>query len=118
MSAVRGLFLLATLLVVAGGAQALTPDEVGRKVAADWGVEVLKVRSLRVDSQDVVAVTVMSPAGSFNGALGVTTLLADAATGQLVPQFRHNVSGYSLPAVQPGPQRDIPGAVIRERATR
>ena len=118
MSPVRRVLLVAALLMAADGAQALTPDEVAQKVAADWGVEVLKVRSLRVDSRDVVAVTVMSPAGSFNGALGVTTLLADAATGQLVPQFRHNVSGYSLPAVQPGPQRDIPGAVIRERATR
>ena len=118
MSPLRGVLLATSLLLTGGGAEALTPEEVGQKVATDWGVEVLRVRPVRVDSEDVVAVTVMSPAGSFNGALGVTTLLADAETGQLVPRFRHNASGYSLPAVQPGPQRDIPGAVIRERATR
>ena len=106
------------LALVANSALALTPAEVGQRVAAEWGVSVLDVRPSQVDSRDVVAVTVMSPAGSFNGALGVTTLLADPATGQLVRQFRHGTSGYSLPAVQPGPQRDLPGAVIRERATR
>ena len=112
------LLLALPLALVANNALALTPAEVGQRVAADWGVSVLNVQPTRVDSQEIVAVTVMSPAGSFNGALGVTTLLADPETGQLVRQFRHGTSGYSLPAVQPGPQRDLPGTVIRERAIR
>jgi hypothetical protein len=117
--------MMRTVLAVAlaaladpGSAATLPPEEVGRKVAEEWGVEVLRVRQVTVDSRKALAVTVMSPGGAFNGAMGVTTLLVDAESGSLLPQFRHRTSGYTLPADQPGPQPDIPGTVIRERATR
>jgi hypothetical protein len=97
---------------------ALTPDELGRKVAEQWQVDLVRVRPVTVEGQDGLAVTVMKPGGSFNGALGVATILVDPATGELMRQFRHGASGYSLPDTLPGPQPDIPGYVVRDRASR
>lgn len=112
-------FLVAGLAaLLALPAMALTPEEVGRKVAEQWQVELVRVRPVTVEGQDGLAVTVMKPGGSFNGALGVATILVDPASGALMPQFRHGASGYSLPATLPGPQPDISGNVIRERAIR
>ena len=81
-------------------------------------MELLRVRPATVEGQDALAVTVMKSGGSFNGALGVATILVDPVTGELMPQFQHGASGYTLPATLPGVQPDISGDVVRERASR
>ena len=114
----RPLRFAAVACLMAPPALALTPEEVGRQVAERWGVELLRVRPASVEGQDALAVTVMKSGGSFNGALGVATLLVDPDTGELLPCFQHGASGYTLPATLPGVQLDISGDVVRERASR
>ena len=84
-------------LAAAQPARAVTEAEVRGAVEKTFGVKVLKIREAHVGSERAYAVTVMSQAGDYNGALGVTTLMVDADSGKLLSAFRHLASGYTLP---------------------
>lgn len=86
--------LAAVLLIVASPAHAITADQVKEKVAADFGVEVLKVEPIQEGGKSRFRVHVMNPGGDYNTAFQVNTLIVDAATGELVQQFQHKTTGY------------------------
>lgn len=78
-------------------AQRLTAEAAARQVAETYGVEPLRVREMRLeDGRLAYAVTVMTPGGTSNSAFMVTTLLVDAQSGELVPQFRHTPTGHEF----------------------
>ncbi len=86
-------------LALLGQAGAVTQEEAERKVAEDFGVDVLTkhTRAGEIDGRDVWFLTVMNPGGTSNDAFQVNTLAVDQETGELVPAFRHRASGYDLP---------------------
>lgn len=86
-------------LALAGRAGAVSQEEAERKVAEDFGVEVLakRTRAGEIEGRAVWLLTVMNPGGTFNEAFQVNTLAVDQETGELVPSFRHRPSGYELP---------------------
>lgn len=75
----------------------MSPDEIAASIAETYGVEVLSLRDAKADGRAAYAVTVMNPGGNSNAAFQVNTLLVDAATGALIPTFRHGASGYDYP---------------------
>ncbi len=84
--------------VFSGNALAQVTDlEAKRQVEESYQVEVLGVREGEIDGRAVWLVTVMMPQGDFNTAFMVSNLAIDRETGDLVPSFRHRVSGYVLP---------------------
>ncbi|MFQ5954761.1 MAG: PepSY domain-containing protein [Kiloniellales bacterium] len=87
---------LGTMLPAASVDAAMSEDQVRAAIVRDFGVEVLRIRPDTVDGRGVFLVTIMSPGGDFNDAFQVNTLMVDAETGQLVPQFRHHPSGHSF----------------------
>jgi hypothetical protein len=96
-AAVVALALASGLVSAAPAAERLSPDEISARIAETYGVEVLRLRDAKVDGRAAYAVTVMSPGGNSNAAFQVNTLLVDAATGALIPTFRHGASGYDHP---------------------
>lgn len=74
----------------------LTPEAVKSQVAERFGVEVLRVTEAEENGRPIFVVTVMNPAGDYNGAFQVNRLAVDRATGELVSQFRHEAAGYVL----------------------
>jgi hypothetical protein len=111
---------VAVWLVVAGfganPALALSPEAVASAVAQRFGVTVLRVLPIERDGKPLYSVVVMNPGGNFNEAFKATILVVDPDTGELVPQFRQENSGYDLPAApdrQP-PAGDVGTAIRRE----
>ena len=98
--------LAAALLLVAGTAQAASPDEVKKKIEGAYRVQVLKVEPAMIDGKKAWSVRVMRK-DTANGAFGVSTLAVDAETGDLIPAFRHRASGYSTPAAVEGDPRQV-----------
>ncbi|MGO8917155.1 MAG: hypothetical protein ACLQJR_14715 [Stellaceae bacterium] len=88
---------LLLLLGMTGALAQLSPEVVSAAIAKRYGVSVLKVTPVKIDGRDAYAVVVMNPGGNDNGAFEVSTLMVDAETGALVPQFTHLPSGYALP---------------------
>ncbi len=84
---------VAGLAMPAPAFSAVSAAEAGKRVAKSFGVQVLKVRPGKIDGRQVFLVTVMNPKGDFNEAFQVTTVVVDAATGNLVSGFRHRSSG-------------------------
>ena len=73
--------------------------------------QVLRISPGTADGRNVFVVTVMNPPGDFNEAFQVNTLVVDAETGRLVPQFRHLPSGQSFSgAARNVPNRQSPDA--------
>jgi len=99
----RSLLTAVALLAgfMASPVQAMSPDAVGAAIAQRFDVKVLRIMPIERDGKDCFAVTVMNPGGNFNEAYRVTTLLVDAATGDLVPQAQPQGSAYE-PAVNTG----------------
>jgi hypothetical protein len=89
--------LLAAGPMGAGPAAAMTAQEAEAMVADRYEVEVLKVEPGRVDGRSVWMVTVMEPGGQSNSAFRVARLAIDRSSGDLVPAFRHDSSGYDVP---------------------
>lgn len=89
--------LLLSAEVTIGWAAALTEADAARRIEADYGVEVLRVRAGERNGSAVWLVTFMVPGGNSNAAFQVQTLALEQATGALVPSFRHRRSGYDLP---------------------
>jgi len=114
---------IAASLAIAGFAAnptlALSPEAVAGAVAQRFGVTVLRVTPIERDSKPLYSVVVMNPGGNFNEAFKATTLVVDPETGELVPQFRQENSGYDLPA---SPDRQPPvddtGTAIRRETFR
>ncbi len=100
--------------------QRLTAEAAARQVAEAYGVEPLRVREVRQeDGSPAYAVTVMTPGGDSNDAFLVTTLLVDARTGELVPQFRHTPTGHEFSdAPSNVPPTESDGPALRRRSTR
>ena len=90
--AVAGVLATAPLLVPHAAAQ-MTGEQVAKKIAAGYGVRVLKVRRSQIDGRAVFLVTVMNPGGDFDEAFQITTLAVDVTTGKLVSGYRHRSSG-------------------------
>lgn len=67
-----------------------------RELAQRYGVTVLDARREELDGKPVYLMAVMRPGGDFDDAYAVRTLVVDAASGALVPQFRSETSGYAL----------------------
>jgi hypothetical protein len=101
-----GAALLLLLLGTTAAKAQLPADKVAADIAKRYGVNVLKVTPIKIDDRDGYAVLVMNPGGNDNGAFEVSTLIVDAASGTLVPQFAHHSSGYALP---PSPDTATPG---------
>ena len=95
----RALIAAAALaLVFSAGAAwaAMSPDDVSKKLAQQFGVKVLRVVLGEVDGKKVFLATVMRAGGNSNAAFEVSTLAVDMETGALLPAFRHTKSGYVL----------------------
>ena len=89
-------FLFVNGLVVMNSARAgpkLNPDELKQQIEQTYPVCVLGIRAIKADVKTAYTVTVMIRGGDSNDAFQVTTLAVDAATGMLVPAFRHGPSG-------------------------
>ncbi len=101
-------------------AQRLTAEAAARQVAETYGVEALRVREMRQqDGSLAYAVTVMVPGGDSNNAFTVTTLLVDAQTGDLIPQFRHTPTGHEFSdAPSNVPPTESDGPALRRGFTR
>lgn len=98
---IRSTCAAAAVLFLAGSglaaAERLSADKVSADITKRYGVTVLHITPTQVDDRAAYAVVVMNPAGDDNGAFSVTTLIADAETGELVSQFAHRPAGYDLP---------------------
>ncbi len=91
---------------------AMSEDQVRTAIERDYGVQVLRISPGTADGRNVFVVTVMNPPGDFNEAFQVNTLMVDAETGRLVPQFRHLPSGQSFSgAARNVPNRQSPDAL-------
>ena len=101
-------------------AQRLTAQAAAQRVAETYGVEALRVRTMRMeDGRRAYAVTVMAPGGDINGAFQVTTLLVDAQTGELIPQYRQTPTGHEISdAPSNVPPTEADGPALRRRSTR
>ncbi len=101
-------------------AQRLTAEAAARQVAETYGVEALRVREMRQEDGSLAyAVTVMTPGGDSNNAFAVTTLLVDAQTGALIPQFRHTPTGHEFSdAPSNVPPTESDGPALRRGFTR
>ena len=98
----------AVAVAIAGTAQAgVTPDEVKQRLEKAYPVQVLKVEPTEIDGRPGFAVRVMSKDTSGNGGFGVSTLTVDAESGKLVPAFRHETSGYTLPQTVSGDPHQV-----------
>lgn len=76
----------------------MTAEAVGGRISAEFGVQILKTEeTVTEDGRRAYRMTVMQDGGNSNSAFAVTTIVADAQTGELIPQFRHHRSGYSIP---------------------
>lgn len=115
---IRDALIAAALLLPsawpAAAADALTADQVKAEIADRYHVTVLRVTPASVDGRDAFAVLAMNPGGDDNAAFQVNTLLVDAATGALLPQFTRQPAGYILPpASDRSPPANDSGPAIR-----
>ena len=68
----------------------MSADEIRNKVAADYGVTVLKITPVESASGTRYAVTVMAPGGNRNHAFQVNTIVVDSETGKpAAPSISH-----------------------------
>lgn len=88
----------AGLALLAGeAAAAVTKEQAASQVEQTFEVQVLRVQEGEVAGRAVWLVTAMNPGGDSNAAFQVNTVAVDRETGQLVPSFQHQPSGYELP---------------------
>jgi hypothetical protein len=114
-----GPIVVAVWLAAANPAFALSPEAVAGTVAQRFGVTVLRVAPIERDGKPLYSVVVMNPGGNFNEAFKATILVVDPETGELVPQFHQENSGYDLPAsADRQPPADDRGTTIRRETFR
>jgi hypothetical protein len=97
MARALAMALLAGSVFSGSAAAQVTEQEAKRQIEETYDVEVLAVREDEIDERAVWLVTFMVPGGNSNSAFMVSSLAVDQETGDLVPSFRHNASGYELP---------------------
>jgi uncharacterized membrane protein YkoI len=104
----------------AGQRPALGEAEVRALVREGLGVEVLRAELIEHDGRPVYAVTVMNPPGDYNGALMVSTLLVDGASGALLgpPPPTPQTSAPDLAPASGAPGPEGSGLEIRRRTYR
>ncbi|HET6521979.1 MAG TPA: hypothetical protein VFG47_19480, partial [Geminicoccaceae bacterium] len=95
----------------------LVPEkEIAARIAAAYGVEVLAVKRDDLVGGPAYAVRVMQPGGNSNAAFQVSTLMVDATTGELIPQFRHRTAGYQVSgSLRAEPPTAPDGTALRRR---
>lgn len=81
-------------------------EPLAKDLAQRYGVTVLQAQPAQSGGKPVYRLMVMRPGGDFDDAYAVRTLVVDAATGALVPQFRNETSGYLLSAPPDRTPRD------------
>lgn len=92
----------------------LSPDEVGRRIAEEFGVDVLEVtRAETEEGREAYAVRVMNPPGNYNAAFAVSVLLVDPSSGELLAQ--RSPHGHFEPGT---PRLQTEGPEIRRRTYR
>lgn len=91
-----GMAALIAALYAGAAAAAMSPEDVSKKLAQQYGVKVLRVTEGDYAGKKVFKVTVMGAPGNSNSAFEVATLAVDPDTGNLLPAFRHTQSGYEL----------------------
>ncbi len=96
-----GVLLGAALLGPGPVLAQVSEQQAAAKIAETYDVRVLRVREGEIGGTAVWLVTVMKGGGARNDAYQVTTLAVDRETGDLVPAFRHQPSGYDLPGALP-----------------
>ncbi len=119
-SALALILVAAWLLASPTAAQGvLSPEQVSKRIAATFGVRVLRVRRSEHAGRSTYAVTVMNPGGNYNEAYQVNTLMVEPETGTLISQFRHLPAGYRLSgAPLNSTTTEGDGAVIRRLTNR
>jgi hypothetical protein len=119
---IRSTCAAAAALFLAGSgfaaAEGLSADKVSADITKRYHVTVLRVTPTQVNDRAAYAVVVMNPAGDDNGAFRVTTLIADAETGELVSQFAHRPAGYDLPRPADRSPPTDSGPIIRSLTER
>ena len=118
-----GLVLGAAALLLApapAGAQGQkTAEQVSAEIAQRYKTQVLRVTPVSNDGKPAFAVRVLSPGGDYDDAFRVVTLVVDAGTGELIPQFRHRTSGSDASgALMRLPGADGSGDAIRRETFR
>jgi hypothetical protein len=118
-----GLFLGAAALLLAPAPVAAqgqkTAEQVSAEIAQRYKTQVLRVTPISNDGKPAFAVRVLSPGGDYDDAFRVVTLVVDAGTGELIPQFRHRTSGYDASgALLRLPVADGSGDAIRRETFR
>ena len=94
-----------------------TAQKLTQQIAQRYGVQVLRADRELLDGKPVYRMVVMNPGGDFNEAYAVHTLVVDAASGALVPQFEHLPAGYALAAPPDRTPRDDGSGVTIRRET-
>ncbi len=114
----RGLRLavltLGVLTMGIGTVAAVTPEQIRRALAAEFGVDVLDIREVVVDGRRLYVVTLMFPEADSNAAFQVGELWLDAETGEPVPRLIHRSQGYELPPPRVGGVREPPPDALRD----
>ncbi len=92
----RGVAAAVVALYADAALAAMSPEDISKKLAQQYGVKVLRVVPGEFDGKKVFKVTVMGAPGDSNNAFEVATLAVDPDTGALILAFRHTKSGYEL----------------------
>ena len=101
------LTLAAALALAAGQAAALSEAEAKKLIEDAYKVRVLRVAKDEEGGKAVYRLSVMNPAANFNAAMQVSTMTLDADRGQILPIYRHRVSGIddnASPMMRPNRQ--------------
>lgn len=95
-------------------------QRMAKEIEKRFGVRVLRVERAESGGKPVYRMAVMNAGGDFNNAFAVHTLVVDPASGELLPEFRHEVSGYQPPAPLDRTPRDngIATTIRRESFTK
>lgn len=105
----------AFLFPPAARAQSLLSEAEARQTIEDsYGVQVLRIEETERDGIPVFILKVMNPAGNFDEALQVSTLLMNRRNGLLMSQFRHGRSGVVDSAGARREVREDSGTALRK----
>lgn len=94
-----------------------TAQKLTQEITQRYGVQVLRADRELLDGKPVYRMVVMNPGGDFNEAYAVHTLVVDAASGALVPQFAQLPAGYDLAVPPDRTLRDDGSGVTIRRET-
>jgi hypothetical protein len=94
-----------------------TAERLAKMLGERYGVQVLSAHRVEAGGKPAYSMVVMKAGGNFNDAFAVHTLVVDAKTGDLVPQFQNTESGYQLSTPPDrSPRDDALGTTIRRES--